>query len=121
MAKTGVGELPGFFVDPVREGPYFGVPEGSAMGQQQRTIRYISDGTYSVEESRAILSTQGEVVSQSSGDTKFVPDDPSFPTTFFRTDGVIEMALDPSGEVRLDRYVKQLSKWLRVRLQRLDK
>jgi hypothetical protein len=87
------------------------------MARQRKIVRYVTDGTYSVAESRAALESQGVLLDLSSGDVKFVPDDPTFPTTLFKADGAIEMRLEPAGEMRLEEYVRQLSKWLGAALQ----
>ena len=80
-------------------------------------FRYITDGTFSMDDVRPRLSSAGEVLDQPSGDVRFVPDDPSFPTTVFRQDGIIELATGGPGEVRLAAYLDQLASWLGVSLQ----
>ena len=91
------------------------------MTTQTKTLYYVTDGTYSVESSWAVLAHNGELAPQASGDTKYVPDDPTFPTTVFRGDGVIELQIEASNGVRLDEYVRELSAWLKVGLQEMER
>jgi hypothetical protein len=87
------------------------------MATKAKTLRYVSDGTYSVKDSRPALERHGELVSTPAGDTKFVPDDPTFPTTVFRRDGIVEFYLDDPQEARVEEYVALLSRWLKAGLQ----
>jgi hypothetical protein len=90
------------------------------MSSSDTVIRFITDGTFSVEEKRPVLSRHGELVAEGEGGTRFVPDDPGFPATLFRPDGIIEMAFDASTELRLEAYVDTLAGWLGVSLQRIE-
>jgi hypothetical protein len=87
------------------------------MAAATQSIRYISDGTFSVLQARSTLDAHGVVVRMPSGETKYVPDDPTYPTTIFRLDGQIEFLLESSEELRKDEYAKDLSEWLGVKLQ----
>lgn len=86
---------------------------------RRNAIRYISDGTYSVDEVRGVLADNGELVGRGPGETRFVPDDSRFPTTIFRADGIVELLAQSPDETSLEEYVQQLSDWLGVPLQRL--
>jgi len=86
----------------------------------KKAFRYITDGTFSLEDVRGTLSSAGELVDRPSGDTTFVPDDPSFPTTVFRQDGTIELEAGASGEVRLATYLDRLASWLGVSVHRIE-
>lgn len=74
-----------------------------------------------MDDVRETLTGAGALVEQPSGEARFVPDDPSFPTTIFRADGRIELQVDSADETRLDRYLGALTSWLGVSLQRLDR
>jgi len=87
------------------------------MTARATTLYYITDGTFSVEDSRGTLERQGDLMILPGGDAKFVPDDPTFPATVFRRDGVIELRVGRQGQLRLDEYLKSLARWLRVNLQ----
>lgn len=89
------------------------------MSSNGTVIRFITDGTFSVNEKRPTLSRHGELVAEGEGGTRFVPDNPSFPATLFRPDGIIELAIDASPELRLEAYVDTLAGWLGVSLQRI--
>jgi len=86
----------------------------------EKAFRYITDGTFSMDDVRPRLSSAGELLGQPSGDVRFVPDDPSFPATVFRHDGTIEIKPGASGDARLARYVDQLASWLGVSLHRIE-
>ena len=85
-----------------------------------KTTRYITDGTFSLDDVRDTLSSAGELVDRPSGDTTFVPDDPSFPTTVFRQDGTIEFEPGASGDVRVATYLDRLASWLGVSIHRIE-
>lgn len=85
------------------------------MSEPAATRRYISDGTYSLDDRRETLAAAGTLVGGPDGTTRFVPDDPSFPTTVFRPGGIIEVCLSPADDV--DAYIARLSAWLGVALQ----
>jgi len=88
------------------------------MAQRTKAIRYVTDGTFSIDDVRRTLAGAGELVQQPSGEARFVPDDLSFPTTIFRCDGLIEVHVGPGAEDRLETYVAKLGSWLGVSLQR---
>jgi len=83
-------------------------------------FRYITDGTFSMDDVRPRLSSTGELLNQPSGDVRFVPDDPSFPTTVFRQDGIIEFQAGTSGDAGVAAYLDQLASWLGVSLHRIE-
>ena len=87
------------------------------MAKASKTVRYISDGTFSLDELHDELEAHGAMVGQDDGAVKFVPDDPTFPTTLFGRDGVIEMLVKAGSETRLDLYIEELGRWLSVKLQ----
>jgi len=87
------------------------------MHTQAKTLYYVSDGTFSVEVCRPALERNGELLVLATGEAKFVPDDPTFPTTVFRRDGVIELHVEDPKDTRLGEYIKSLSGWLKVGLQ----
>ena len=89
------------------------------MGRKASTARYITDGTFSLEEARSALSDAGVYLEGPSGEAKFVPDDPSFPTTFLLPDGTVEVELDSVDAKALEDYLGRLSSWLGVPLQRI--
>ncbi len=91
------------------------------MPREPATARYIADGTFSLEEAKEALSGAGVYVERPSGEAKFVPDDPSFPTTFLLPDGTVEVEPDSVDPKALAEYVERLSSWLGVPLQRVGK
>ena len=91
------------------------------MPREPATARYIADGTFSLEETGETLSHAGVYLEGPSGEAKFVPDDPSFPTTFLLPDGTVEVEVDSVDPKALAEYVERLSSWLGVALQRIGK
>lgn len=89
------------------------------MSRQQNILRLVTDGTVSLTDVRRTLATHGELVGGDAGPVRFVPDDPSFPTTVFQGDGLIELDLTSAADLRLEKYLAELSSWLTVGLQRI--
>ena len=64
----------------------------------QQTVRYVTDGTYSIEQSRRRLESEGVLTPSEDGAWQYVSDDPTFPTVYFLPTGVIEMHGHGLGE-----------------------
>ena len=91
------------------------------MKESAQTIGFVSDGTFSLAEAQRVLDARGVVAEESAGGLRFVPDDPSFPTTTLHPGGRIDVHPETADDLRLDEYVKQLGAWLHVTLQRATK
>jgi len=88
------------------------------MAEQEDILRLMTDGTLSVDDVRRRLAAHGELVGGDAGrPLRFVPDDPTFPTTVFLGDSLVELALKTASDIRLEKYLKDLSSWLGVGLQ----
>ncbi len=87
---------------------------------QPSTIRFVTDGTYSIEQARGRLESQGVLTAVEEGGWKYVSDDPTFPTVYFLPSGVIEMhghGLDEAGN--REKYARQLGKLLGIAVQQV--
>lgn len=89
------------------------------MSTQQNILRLVTDGTVTLADVREKLAMHGELVGGDSGPARFVPDDPSFPTTILQSDDLIELDLGSATDIRLEKYLEELSSWLGVGLQRI--
>jgi hypothetical protein len=78
------------------------------------TITYLPDGSFSLDDVRRRLDPHGVTLDLPTGEIRFVPDDPTFPTTLFLPTGRLQVQLDGGESPRLDQYIKELSAWLKV-------
>jgi hypothetical protein len=77
-------------------------------------VTYLPDGAFSLDDVRRRLDPHGVTLDLSDGELRFVPDDPTFPTTVFTSTRRIQLHLDSAESPRLDEYIKELSTWLQV-------
>jgi hypothetical protein len=87
------------------------------MAEQEDILRLMTDGTLGVDDVRRRLTAHGELVGGDGSPLRFVPDDPTFPTTVFQGDSLVELSLKTASDLRLEKYLKDLSSWLGVALQ----
>jgi hypothetical protein len=79
-------------------------------------VTYLPDGSFSLDDVRRRLEPHGVTLDLPlpAGGVRFVPDDPTFPTTIFTTTRRIEFHLQKAESPRLEEYLKNLSAWLQV-------
>lgn len=82
------------------------------------TVRCVTDGTYSIEQVRWRLEDEGVLTRSEDDAWKYVSDDPTFPTVYFLSGGMIEMhGRDLDDILRRRQVAEHLGKLLGVGVQ----
>ena len=82
-------------------------------------VTYLPDGSFSLDDVRRRLDPHGVTLDLPDGEIRFVPDDPTFPTTVFTRTRRIELHLESAESPRLEEYIKELSAWLKVGFEKV--
>ncbi len=77
-------------------------------------VTYLPNGSFSLDDVRRRLEPHGVTLDLPEGEIRFVPDDPTFPTTIFTKTRRIELRLESAEGPRIEEFIKELSGWLKV-------